>query len=257
MGKNRVESRRGRRPGVVKSRKPESKRNFYLMLAGAAVLGIALIYWLAMRPKESAVAPAMVEGVPAAESRGYVRGSPSAPVEIVEFADFQCPACENYATITEPDVMSRIVDQGLARYVFYDFPLQMHPNAWPASHAAACADDQGKFWEMHDRIFREQPNWAPERNPKGSFERYAREIGLDVEQWETCYDERRHARRIAANVAEGERRGVGSTPTFFIGNRKLSGVQNYDQIRAWVDSATREAGAAKRAGDSAGAPAAR
>ncbi len=235
---------------MVKGRTAQPKRNFYLMLGLAALAGIALIYWLAIRPKDS-VAVAPITGVPAAESKGYVRGSPTAPVEIVEFADFQCPACENYATITEPDVMKRIVDAGLARYVFYDFPLQMHPNAWPASHAAACADDQGKFWEMHDIIFREQPNWSPERNPKGSFERMAREIGLDVAAWETCYDERKHQRRIAANLAEGERRGVGSTPTFFIGDRKLPGVKNYDQIRAYVDSATREAAAAPRADSAA------
>jgi protein-disulfide isomerase len=238
---------------VVKGRKAEPKRNFYLGLAAAAIVGIALIYWLAIRPKET-VAVAPITGVPAAESRPYVRGSASAPVEIVEFADFQCPACERFATITEPDVMKRIVDAGLARYVFYDFPLGMHPNAWPASHAAACADDQGKFWEMHDVIFREQPNWSPERNPKGSFERLAREIGLDVAAWETCYDERRHQRRIAANLAEGERRGVGSTPTFFIGNYKIARVQTFDEIRAYVDSATRQAGGA-RTGDSASAAA--
>ena len=241
---------------MVKGRTAEPKRNFYLMLAAAAIAGIALMYWLAIRPK-TAVVDAPITGVPAAESKGYVRGSASAPVEIVEFADFQCPACENYATITEPDVMKRIVEPGLARYVFYDFPLQMHPNAWPASHAAACADDQGKFWEMHDVIFREQPNWARERNPKGSFERLAREIGLDVAAWETCYDERRHERRIAANLAEGERRGVNSTPTFFVNGRKVAGVQNYDQLRALVDSATRQAAAAPSGGDSAAAPAPR
>lgn len=240
---------------MVKGSKAASRRNFYLLLGAAGLAGIALIYWLAIRPKETVAVPA-ITGVPAAESKPYVRGSASAPVEIVEFADFQCPACENYATITEPDVMKRIVDAGLARYVFYDFPLQMHPNAWPASHAAACADDQGKFWEMHDAIFREQPNWSPERNPKGTFERLAREIGLDVAAWETCYDERRHQRRIAANLAEGERRGVNSTPTFFIGGRKIPGVLNYDQIRAWVDSATRQA-AATPATDSAGPPATR
>lgn len=240
---------------MVKGGKAASKRDFYIMMGVAALAGVALIYWLAIRPKDTAPVAAAITGVPAEESRGYVRGSPTAPVEIVEFADFQCPACENYATITEPDVMSRIVDAGLARYVFYDFPLEMHPNAWPASHAAACADDQGKFWEMHDRIFHEQPNWAFERNPKGLFEGYARDLGLDAAVWETCYDERRHQRRIAANLAEGQRRGVGSTPTFFIGNRKVSGVQNYDRIRAYVDSATREAAAgALRAADSARAP---
>ena len=226
---------------MVKGGKP-SKRNFYVMLGAIAIAGVALIYYLATRSGGSTAVPVAITGVPAAESKPYVRGSPDAPVEIVEFADFQCPACESFATITEPDVMKRIVEPGLARYVFYDFPLEMHPNAWPASHAAACADDQGKFWEMHDRIFRDQPVWSHERNPKGSFERMVRELGLDVSAWEQCYDERRHERRIAANLAEGNRRGVGSTPTFFIGNRKIMGVQNYDRIRAYVDSATREAG---------------
>lgn len=236
---------------MVKGGQP-SRRNFYIMLGAIGLAGVALIYYLATRPGGSGAVPVAITGVPAAESKPYVRGNPDAPVEIVEFADFQCGACESFATITEPDVMKRIVEPGLARYVFYDFPLEQHANSWPASHAAACADDQGKFWEMHDRIFRDQLTWSRARNPKGSFEGMAKEIGLDARAWEECYDDRRHERRIAANLEEGKRRGVGSTPTFFVGNRKLTGVQGYDRIRAYVDSAAREAGSgAAPAGDTA------
>jgi protein-disulfide isomerase len=228
---------------VVTAHRRRDLRGFYVGLGAVVVIGGALLWYLAQRPRGAEATLAATTGVPASESRGYVLGSPDAPVEIIEFADFQCPACEQFASITEPDVRTRIVDAGLARYVFYDFPLSMHPNAWPASHAAACADDQGKFWEMHDRIFRGQPDWSPQRNPKGTFEAYAREVGVNVDQWEECYDSRKYQRRIAANVAEGERRNVRSTPTFIIGRRMVPGVMTFDQMRAYVDSARADAAA--------------
>ncbi len=91
----------------------------------------------------------------------YVRPA-DAPVQILEFADFECPACGNYSVVTEPDVRKRIIDPGLAQVTYYDFPLPQHKNTMTASEAAACANDQGKFWEMHDRLFQGQTDWNTE-----------------------------------------------------------------------------------------------
>ncbi len=252
MGEKRVDAGRRGRPGVVKARRKESRRPFYIALAIIALVGTGAIVYVATRPQEGV---ATVADVTAGEAEGYLLGDSSAPVQILEFADFQCPACERFATITGPDVRSRIVDAGLASYRFYDFPLAMHRNAFNASLAAACANDQGKFWEYHDRLFLGQPEWSNERNPKGLYADYARELGLDVSRWEQCYDSREHERTILANRAEGERRQINQTPTFVIGNRIVPGAISYDRFRALVDTALAEAGAAAPASDSAAAPA--
>jgi protein-disulfide isomerase len=255
MGKNRVEPRPGRRANVVKrSRSPRSLRPFYialglLVVAGGAVLGTQLTK---SKPAPRIVDPAVVA---ATKAQGYLYGNPDAPVTIVEFADFECPACANFATITEPDVRKRILDAGLANLRYFDFPLAQHQFSMQASTAAACANDQGKFWQMHDRLYEGQTEWSPQfarvRNPRGIFERYAREIGLDVAKWGACYEDGRHQARIEANRDEGIRRGVGSTPTFQIGRRLIPGALPYDQIKAYVDSAAAEA---RRAASAAATP---
>ncbi len=253
MGEKRVDAGRRGRPGVVKARRNESRRPFYIALAIIALVGTGAILYVATRSQDgvATVAPTVTPG----EAEGYLLGDPNAPVQILEFADFQCPACERFATITGPDVRSRIVDAGLASYRFYDFPLPMHRNAFNASLAAACANDQGKFWEYHDRLFLGQPEWSNERNPKGIYAGYARELGLDVSRWEQCYDSREHEGTILANKAEGERRQINQTPTFVIGNRIVPGAISYDRFRAIVDTVLAEARAAGPASDSAAAPA--
>ena len=239
MGKHRVETERGRRAKVVRRQRASSMRPFYIVLAAVALVGASVIAWTATRPREGArlVDGAVRPGAP----EGYLYGKPDAPVQIVEFADFECPACGNFTAITEPDVRKRILDTGRANLRFYDFPLPQHRNSMAASHAAACAADQGRFWEMHDRIFMGQPDWAAKRNPKGLFAQYAREIGLNEDQWEQCYDDRRHEARILGNKAEGERRGIQQTPTFIIGQRLVPGSLSYDQLKAYVDTALAEA----------------
>jgi protein-disulfide isomerase len=241
---------------VVKTARGRStRRGFYAALAIVAVAGGAAIYGIAQQSKRDSVE--RVAPVAAGEAKGQLRGDPNAPVQIVEFADFECPGCGQFATVTEPDIRTRIVDAGLASFRFYDFPLDIHRNTVKAHMAAACAADQGKFWEMHDRIFAGQNEWNGQatRNPKSVLEGYARELGLDGDKWEDCYDNDRHAAEIEANKQEGIRRQVGSTPTFFIGDRKISGAVPYDEIKAYVDSAraaaTAAATPAKPAPDSA------
>jgi protein-disulfide isomerase len=235
---------------VVSARRRDSRRPFYILLAAIAVVGTAAIAYVASRPAQSAAT--VDPTLPPGEAKGYLLGDSTAPVQIVEFADFQCPACESFSTITEPDVRERIVNQGLASFRFYDFPLPQHRNALNASLAAACANDQGKFWEYHDRLFAGQPDWSEQRNPQGTYAGYARELGLDVARWETCYESRTHERTILANKARGEQLGVNQTPTFIVGTRRVPGAVGYDRIRALVDSAAADARAAGAA--AGGAP---
>ncbi len=209
------------------------------VLGPIGLVGVAAIGYVATKPKSgAAVASDVADTTNAGPAQGYLIGKVDAPVKIVEFADFECPSCGGFATVTEPDVRTRIIDPGLANLTFYDFPLTQHRNTRGASNAAACADEQGKFWPMHDRIFQGQEEWNGEATeaPKPFFKRYAGEVGLDVVKWESCYDARKYQKRINANLAEGMRRGVGSTPTFIIGNKLYPGMRSYDELKKLVDS---------------------
>jgi protein-disulfide isomerase len=241
MADKGVDGGRGRRPGVVSKQRGNSAQRFYVVLALVVVAGGLLIVRAARAPRVRAnvtTAP-----ITPAQAEGYLLGNANAPVQILEFADFECPACGNFSVITEPDVRARIINTGLASYRFFDFPLQMHKNTIAASNAAACAADQGKFWEMHDELFRNQPEWNGEAtdNPKKVFLGYVKALGINSDSWEKCFDAQTHQPRILANQAEGARRNVQSTPTFVIGTRMIPGGMSYDVFKAYVDSATKEA----------------
>ena len=225
------------------SRTSNRPKAFLWLLGLIALIGIAAIGYVATKPKSSATVRDVADTTNAGPSQGYLIGKVDAPVKILEFADFECPSCAGFATVTEPDVRSRIIDPGLASLTYYDFPLTQHRNTLAASNAAACADEQSKFWPMHDRIFQAQDEWNGEATdvPKPFFRRYAGEIGLDVAKWESCYDTRKYQSRINANLADGLRRGVNSTPTFVIGNKLYSGMRSYDDLKRIVDSVARTA----------------
>jgi protein-disulfide isomerase len=215
---------------------------FYWLLGVIALVGVAAIGYVATKPK---AAPTDVKNIAdttnAGAAQGYLMGKVDAPVKILEYADFECPGCAGFATVTEPDVRARIIEPGRASITYYDFPLTQHRNTLAASNAAACADEQGKFWPMHDRLFQAQDEWNGEAtdSPKPFFKRYATEVGVDVAKWESCFDARKYQKRISANLADGLRRGVGSTPSFIIGNKLYRGMGGYDEMKAIVDSVTK------------------
>ena len=223
------------------------RKPFYLLLGAIAVAAVVFIGWQMSQSKSSGVIT-IDPGIPLPDATGYVLGSVTAPVEILEFADFECPACGSFATLTEPDVRKRLVETGQARFRFMDFPLAIHQNTWDAHLAAACANEQGRFWEMHDQIFANQDRWATQatNRPKGVLKRIAQELQPplnSMSQWEDCYDSQKYKLNIAATMREGERRLVQSTPTFLIGDKLLPGSLGFDQVKAYVDSAAAKAAA--------------
>jgi protein-disulfide isomerase len=223
------------------ARPPKSNARFYSALAIVAVVGVAALGYVATHKDSPAASVPTTPPDPATlgAAKGHFVGSPTAPVKILEFADFECPACGTFALVTEPDVRSRLISTGQVSYQFFDFPLPMHKNTWYASEAASCAEDQGKFWEMHDMLFQGQNDWNGEAtdNPSKILKGYAKALNLDVDKWQQCYDSQAHVRDIQANQAEGNRRHVNQTPTFVIGSRQIPGALGYDQIKAYVDTA--------------------
>ncbi len=220
-----------------KSVQPQKSQGpFLALIALVALAGGAVLYTVTRpsAPESIAVDPS----APPADAAGYVYGNPDAPITIAEYADFECPGCGQFAILHAPDIKKRVVDGGQAKFVFYDFPLAMHPNAMAAHLAAACANEQGKFWDMHDRIFLAQPEWNTQAtgNPKKVLAGIAQEAGLDTNQWNECFDNRRHLGTIEANRNAGIKLGVNSTPTLMIGDRMYPGGLTSDQIKFIVDS---------------------
>ena len=146
-------------------------------------------------------------------------GSKDAPVTIIEFSDFQCPYCSRAAGIIE-SLEEKYISTGKVKVVFRDFPLSFHPNAEVAAEAAECANEQGKFREMHDKIFENQSAWSGETDPTAVFKTYAADLKLDTAKWETCYNSSKFKDEIQKDVSDGMTAGVSGTPTFFIGNDK-------------------------------------
>lgn len=218
------------------SQQPGMSR-FYLLLGGLAVVGTgALVYLATARNSVSIPANVTVLAADTAGFRGYLIGSPDAPVEITEYADYQCPGCQAFATIQWPDVKARLIDTGRLRWRYRDFPLdQIHAFARLAAHSAACGDEQGKFLEQSDRIYAGLPEWAT-GGAEGAFRRYAEATGLDLARYDDCMESARFAGRIQASAEEGIRLGVGSTPTFLVNGRLYAEGLSYDQIRRIVDS---------------------
>jgi len=156
------------------------------------------------------------------------KGSAAAPITIVEFSDFQCPYCAR-VNPTIKQVEEKYGDK--VRLVFRDFPLvQIHRDAAKAAEAGECAHEQGKFWEMHDKLFANQSKLQVE-----AMKQTATEIGLDAAKFNQCMDSSKYAAEVQKDVDEGSRYGVTGTPAFFINGRMLSGAQPLEAFTEMID----------------------
>jgi len=157
------------------------------------------------------------------------RGPENAPVTIVEFSDFECPYCSRVIPTLE-QVLETYGDR--VRLVFRQFPLNnIHPNAQKAAEASLCANDQGKFWEMHDLMFKEQKSLELEQ-----LKEKAARLELDVEAFNECIDSSQYAEAVMSDLEAGSQVGVSGTPALFINGRFLSGAQPFEQLAAVIDA---------------------
>ena len=218
---------------------------FYTGLAVIAVAGTAAI-WLASRgggpPPMQMLDEPLALGTSAFP--GYVIGSDSAPVEIVQYADFTCAHCATFTVLHGPTIISRLVQTGLARLRFRGFAL--YQVSLLPLNAAACAGEQGKFWEMHEALMFNQnewfadPEWPTSRNTIRTFRRYARDAGVDVGSYDACVEEGRYYDRIIATREEISASGLRSTPAFDVGPYRAVGMISYDSLRSLVEAAAEQ-----------------
>src|ERR1700694_193449 len=132
----------------------------------------------------SVAAPKDSDGVKADLAR--IQGSPNATVWVIEVSDFQCPFCKQWHDETYRTLRDEFVRTGKVRLAYVNFPLAQHQHAWPAAESAMCAGAQGKFWEMHDALFANQPKWEALPSPAVVFDSLARTVGVDAARWRQC-----------------------------------------------------------------------
>ena len=212
-------------------------KRFYALFGLLAVAGVAVLAYLLLKPSTVSIpANVTVQAADTSGFRGYLKGSNTARVEITEFADYQCPFCQTFATLQMPTIEDRLIKSGRLRWRYRDFPLQQHPFARLAAHSAACADEQGKYWDQHERIYEGQSEWSAVRDAGPLFRNYARAAGLDMGRYDACMKAGKYAGRIQASLNEGVQLGVSSTPTLLVSGRLYRGRLDSDAIIKMVDS---------------------
>lgn len=147
------------------------------------------------------------------------KGPAQAPILIVEFSDFECPACR-HAEKTLRELMA--LYEGKVRLVFKHFPLRMHARARPAAIAAECAGRQGRFWDYHDRLYDKQEEWSNEKSEE-FMTGYAESLRLDMAAWQACRRDPTSAADLETDLQDGGNAWVGSTPTFFVNGKRFVG----------------------------------
>ena len=231
---------------------PKPRRNpllpFYVILGAVAVVGAFVLFRQmqagggtpATTLQPVAMSPEQLQRVP-----GISQGQPNAPVVIFEFADFQCPACGQFAQFSKP-LISDYVSNGTVRFVWYDFPLvQIHPNAMLAARAGRCANEQDRFWPFHDYVFARQAEWSASNDPADLFIGYAQQAGLDRGAFAQCLRSDKYQQEVSESYQLGTTLGVGGTPTLFVNGKK---VQQTPTTRAqWDELIQQELGSAAAA----------
>lgn len=158
-----------------------------------------------------------------------IRGNPEAPITLMSFSDYQCPYCIRSELVLN-EVLARY--PGRVRLIHRHFPLDnIHPFARPASEAAMCAEEQGRFWDFHDAIFAREG-----RLSSASFGEIAAELDLDATALAECIDEGRYRQAVQADLVDGQQAGVTGTPAYFVNGIALKGAQDADEISRLIDA---------------------
>ena len=168
--------------------------------------------------------------------RGRIQGSESAGVWIVEASDFQCPFCKTWHDASYEAIVRDYVRTGKARIAYINYPLRQHQHSMEAAEAAMCASVQGKFWEMHESLFGSQQQWENLPSATAYFDSLATRANVAMPAWRDCTAKHLTRPLIDADLERGKTAGVGSTPTFFIGDQKIEGAQPLTLFREVIEA---------------------
>jgi len=224
MSKERARVSRARQKPVRRSRTP-------FAIAGViAVVAVAAIVWYG-----SAAADTPGAAAPTGSQLTRVRGLATAPVTIEEYADFQCPACGQFARTTEAQLLRTYVADGSVKIVFHHFAFLGMESHW-AAEAAECAGHEGRFWDVHDRLYESQAGENRGAFSKTNLKKIGADLGLGA-GFAACVDSGRYAQAVRDATEQGTARGVRATPTLFIDGKKIEGAVSFEQLKVLIDAA--------------------
>lgn len=203
---------------------------------GGFIVVIGLIIWgLIAAEKKSNREQALIALPSQITAIDHVKGSETAPVTLVEYGDFECPACADYYPFVERAYAE--LGSSTLRVVFRHFPLPNHKNAMPAALASEAAGNQGKFWEMYSLLYEKQRDWSLAANTEEVFAGYAQSLGLDMEKYQADLKDPITAERINLDYKSGVQAKIGGTPTFFVNGKQITNPRNYDELKKVIEDA--------------------
>jgi protein-disulfide isomerase len=204
----------------------------YGLIAGTIVLAVAVLAVIVVLDQGSGRSQADDGQVSLEKSDG----APDAPVVVVEYGDFQCPYCRQFANGAVRQLKEDYVAGGQVRFVFRHLAFIGNESTW-AAEASECANEQGRFWEYHDKLFDEQREENRGAFSKDNLKRFAAELELDTEQFDQCLDSREYRSQVQDDVNEAQRRGIRSTPSVLVNGQLIRDGSNYQVLQAAVEAA--------------------
>lgn len=207
----------------------------------------------AQTPDSASVVPSDIQVIEQRADRARVEGDSAAPLRIIEVSDFECPYCKEYFENTYPKIDSAYIQTGKVQYVWVSFPNPGHTRAWPAIEAGFCAGAVGKFWPMHDLLFKHQDDWKDAAEPVNLFVGYADQLGIDTASYRECLLQDRTAPLQVRDLVSVSRVGVNGTPFFVIGDSvSLQGAAPFDRFKTVIDSLLKRRATAGKTGAAGG-----
>jgi protein-disulfide isomerase len=228
---------------ATKTRRKSDSNTIGIWIVGisaAIVLVVVLAVALSNRPTAISVA---APDLPAEWMVGTSMGDPNAPVTVQAWEDFVCPACRQWTSTIEPQLLDQYIKTGKVRLEFHQFPLSIHaPGAEMAAQASLCANDQGAFWPYHNRLFPAQDQGQPGFTID-SLVRYADELGLDSRALMDCMSSQQYRDAVATSGAEALKLGLNATPSIVVNGQRMTNPFDYEgEVKTAIENALAEAG---------------
>jgi protein-disulfide isomerase len=226
-------STRAQRGREIRKRANNPMRIVYIILGVAAVVGVAVVGYLAVPKGGSGSGSGSTVAINPSDLSSYPsKGKADAPVTVIEYADLQCPACAAFATQSAAAFDKLYVDTGKVRFIYHDFPLPQHINAVPAASAARCAGEQNAFWQMAQLLFANQSQWESRTPVEPQFLVYADQLKLDKAAFQQCVSSNKYREALAGAAAEAGKAGINATPTFVIDGKSYTADKLDGAIKA-------------------------
>ncbi|MBI4300842.1 MAG: DsbA family protein [Chloroflexi bacterium] len=215
-------------------RRTAKKRSMFPIYAGVGVVVALVLVALLIVFNRGNSGKSSTSGV-SVTAQGLTKGPQDAPVTIMEYADFQCPACQNFTETVEKQLESQYISPGKVKLVYRPYSFIGPESNWSAE-AAYCANDQGRFWDYHDKLYDSQAGENKGTFSKANLKRFAKELGLDTNAFDSCLDSGKYSKTVQDDKKEGDRKGVQYTPTLFVDGQKIVGVPNYSDLDKLIKS---------------------